>query len=119
MDFPGRVSLCSGSVLTVIILVAVFGFGCALRPTVTGKWQVMKGPASVRFEADGVFHAVDNEGMAVSGSYRLTGNDGIQFEVDHGEAQPEIIQARLVLEEERMVLIFPGDDGVQTYRRLP
>ena len=114
-----RFSLFSSSIITVIIVVAVFFFGCALRPTLTGKWQDVKGPATVRFEADGVFHAVDNEGMAVSGTYRLTGDDGIQFEVTHDEAQPEIIQARMILEEDRMVLILPGDDEVQTYRRLP
>lgn len=114
-----RFSFFSSSILTGVIAVAVFFFGCALRPTLTGKWLNVKGPATVRFEADGVFHAVDNEGMAVSGTYRLTGDGSIQFEVDHGDAQPEIIQARMVLEEDRMVLIFPGDDEVQTYRRLP
>jgi len=114
-----RFSLFSGSIFTVIVLVAVLVLGCGLRPTVTGRWQDVKGPATVHFEADGVFHAVDNEGMAVSGTYRLKGNDQIQFEVDHGETQNEIIQARMVLEEDRMVLIFPGDDEVETYRRLP
>jgi len=114
-----RFSLFPSSILTVIIVAAVLAFGCALRPTVTGKWQDVKGPATVRFEANGVFHAVDNEGMAVSGAYHLKGDDGIQFEVDHGEAQKEIIQARIVLEEDRMVLIFSDGDEVETYRRLP
>ncbi|BBO74204.1 hypothetical protein DSCW_16210 [Desulfosarcina widdelii] len=114
-----RYSFFSGSILALIILVTVFSLGCALRPTVAGKWQDVKGPATVRFGADGVFHAVDNEGMAVSGTYRLKGNDEIQFEVNHDEARPEVIRARMVLEEDRMVLIFPGDDEVQTYRRLP
>ena len=99
-----RFSLFSSSILTVIIVVAVFFFGCAMRPAVTGGWQDVKGPATVRFEADGVFHAVDNEGMAVSGTYRLKGADGIQFAVDHGETQTEIVQARMVLGEDRMVL---------------
>jgi len=94
-------------------------FGCALRPALTGKWQDVEGLATVRFEADGVFNAVDNEGMAVSGTYRLTGGDGIQFEVGHGETQPEIIRARLVLQEDRLVLIVPGEKNAQTYRRLP
>jgi len=119
MASPRRFSFCSGSIFTVIIVAAVFGFGCSLQPMVTGKWQDMKGPATVRFEADGVFHAVDNEGMAVSGTYRLTGDDGIEFEVNHGEAQPEIIKARMVLQGDRMVLIFDGENSVQTYRRLP
>ncbi|WP_319524884.1 hypothetical protein [uncultured Desulfosarcina sp.] len=114
-----RFSFFSGRMLMIVVVAAVLVSGCALRPTVTGKWQDVKGPATVHFEADGVFHAVDNEGMAVSGTYRLTGADGIQFEVDYGEAQNEIIQARMILEEDRMVLIFSEGDEVETYRRLP
>jgi nitrogen fixation-related uncharacterized protein len=114
-----RIFLSPGSILMAIIVMAVFFWGCASRPAVTGRWQDVQGPATVRFEAGGVFHGMDNEGMAVSGTYRLKGADGILFQVDHGDNRIEVVEARITLQEDRMVLIFPGEKEVQAYRRQP
>jgi hypothetical protein len=67
----------------------------------------------------GPFHAVDNEGMPVSGVYRLVGADGIRFEIRHGEAETEIIDARIIRAGERMTLTFPGENAIETYERIP
>jgi hypothetical protein len=93
--------------------------GCAAGSIVVGDWQAVQGTARVTFKPDGGFEAVDNAGMAVSGRYRLTGVDGIQFEFRHGEHETEVVDARVVREEDRLMLIFPGEASVQHYRRIP
>ena len=82
--------------LIVLIVMALAAYGCAsgptfwptwptlAGPTIVGNWKAVEGNATVRFAADGVFHAVDNQGMPVTGNYRLMGADGIQFEIRHG-----------------------------------
>ena len=115
-DLPRHRSSILLSVLLVILL--AIG-GCATGPTVVGHWQAEQGTASVRFAADGHFQAVDNQGMAVSGTYRLTGADGIQFEVRHSDNESEVIDARAVRRDDRLTLIFPGETAVETYRLVP
>lgn len=105
------------SIAMFAIIIAVCG--CAAGPSVVGKWQAEEGTASVSFGTDGIFHAVDNEGMAVSGNYRLVGADGIQFEVLHGGHESELIDARVAREGDRLMLIFPGENAVDTYLLLP
>ena len=79
----------------------------------------MEGNATVRFAADGVFHAVDNQGMPVTGNYRLMGADGIQFEIRHGGEKTETIDARVIQAGERLTLTFPGEHALETYERIP
>jgi hypothetical protein len=86
---------------------------------VVGHWQAMEGTASVTFKPDGEFEAVDNMGMAVTGTYRLIGTGGIQFEVRHGDHETEVIDARVVREDDRLTLTFPGEALAETYRRSP
>ncbi len=111
-----RCQCCRIAVLAIIFAI----YGCAAGPMVVGDWQAVEGTARVTFRSDGEFDAVDNAGMAVNGRYRLTGVDGIQFEVRHGgEHETEVIDARVVREEDRLMLIFPGEASVQNYRRIP
>ncbi len=105
--------------LTTLIVLLLAVFGCASGPTIVGSWQAVEGTASVTFAADGVFQAIDNEGMAVAGKYRLMGTDGIQFEVQHGGQENEVIDARVVRAGDQMTLIFPGDAVVESYQRIP
>ena len=112
-----RCCRCAFSIALLTIILAVCG--CAAGPSVVGKWQAEEGAASVSFGTDGVFHAVDNEGMAVSGNYRLVGADGVQFEVLHGGHESEVIDARVAREGDRLMLTFPGENAVDTYRLLP
>ena len=112
-----RCCRCAVSIALLAIVLAVCG--CAAGPSVVGKWQAVEGPASVSFGTDGVFRAVDNQGMAVSGNYRLVGADGIQFEVLHGGHESEVIDARVARDGDRLMLTFPGEEAVDIYHRLP
>jgi hypothetical protein len=66
-----------------------------------------------------VFHAVDSQGMPVSGNYRLMGTAGIQFEIRHAGEETETIDARIVQSGERLTLTFPGENTSETYERIP
>lgn len=102
-----------------LLAIILAGCGCATGPSVVGKWQAVEGPASVSFGTDGVFRAVDNQGAAVSGNYRLVGADGIQFEVLHGGHESEVIDARVARDGDRLMLTFPGEESAETYHLLP
>ena len=113
--------------LIVLIVMALVANGCASGPTfwptsgptIVGNWKAVEGSATVRFAADGVFHAVDNQGMPVSGNYRLMGADGIRFEIRHGGEETETIDARVIQAGERLTLTFPGEHSLETYERIP
>lgn len=113
--------------LIVLIVMALVAYGCSSRPTfwptsgptIVGHWKAVEGSATVRFAADGVFHAVDNQGMPVSGNYRLMGADGIRFEIRHGGEETETIDARVIHAGERLTLTFPGEHNLETYERIP
>ena len=113
--------------LIALIVMALVAYGCASRPTfwptsgptIVGNWKAVEGSATVRFAADGVFHAVDNQGMPVSGNYRLMGADGIRFEIRHGGEETETIDARVIQAGERLTLTFPGEHSLETYERIP
>ena len=108
---------CRPSIALIVILLVIHG--CASAPTIVGHWKAVEGNAGVNFTADGVFHAVDNEGMPVSGTYRLKGSDGIQFEIRHGAEEIETIDARVIRVAGRLTLAFPGENAVETYERIP
>lgn len=110
-----------------LAVIALAAYGCASGPTsgptsgpaIVGNWKAVEGTATVRFAADGVFHAVDNQGMPVSGNYRLMGADGIQFDIRHGGEETETIDARVIRTGERLTLTFPGEHAMETYERIP
>lgn len=105
--------------LIALMVVTAAVCGCASGPTIVGNWKAVDGAATVRFAADGVFHAVDNQGMPVSGNYRLVGADGIQFEIRHSGEETETIDATVIREGERLTLAFPGEHAIETYERIP
>lgn len=110
---------CLNWCLIALIVIILFAHGCASGPTIVGSWQALEGNAIVTFADDGVFHAVDNQGMPVSGVYHLTGADGIQFNIRHGKEEFETIDARIIRAGERLILSFPGENTVETYERIP
>ncbi len=105
--------------LIALIAMALTAYGCASVPTIAGNWQALGGTGRVTFADDGVFHAIDNQGMPVSGVYRLMGADGIQFEIRHGGEETEIIDARIIRAGDRLTLTFPGENAIETYERIP
>lgn len=116
---------CRYRCLIVLVVIVLAAYGCAAGPTmlsgpsIIGDWKAVDGPATVRFAADGMFHAVDNQGMPVSGNYRLKGADGIQFEIRHAGEETETIDARVIQTGDRLTLRFPGENAVEIYERIP
>jgi hypothetical protein len=105
--------------LIAVIVMALSAYGCASGPTIVGNWKALAGSATVNFAADGGFQAVDNQGMPVSGRYRLVGANGIQFEIQHDGEETETIEARVMQAGERLTLAFPGENTVESYERIP
>ncbi|WP_319409165.1 hypothetical protein [uncultured Desulfosarcina sp.] len=105
--------------LIALIVISFATYGCASGPTIVGNWKAVEGAATVNFAADGGFQAVDNQGMPVSGKYRLVGANGIQFEIQHGGDETETIEARVIRAGERLTLAFPGENTVESYERIP
>ena len=108
-----------GRRLIALIVMILAAYGCASGPTIVGNWKAVEGAATVNFAADGGFQAVDNQGMPVSGKYRLVGANVIQFEIAHDGENTETIEARVIRTGERLTLAFPGENAVESYERIP
>ena len=90
---------------------------CASTPAVVGKWREVGKTATVVFGADGRFKAVDNQGMAVSGTYTLHDNGTIRFAIDRQGVPPEIVDGKIVLHGEELTLTSGNGSEVDRYKR--
>jgi hypothetical protein len=100
------------------ITAIVFLVSCQHSINLIGKWQEVGKMATLEFCDDHTFSAVDNMGMAVSGTYALDNNGNIRFEIKHDEPSPEIIRAKVLVREEELIFIY-GDNGeAENYRRI-
>jgi len=91
---------------------------CLHSPDISGKWQETRGRAIFEFQKDHTFSTVDNMGMQVSGKYNLDGQGNIRFEIQHEEANIEIIDARVTVAGDELIFKF-GDTGeIERYRRV-
>lgn len=102
-----------------LILIWPIVSSCASAPDITGRWQEVGAQATLDFRPDGTFTAVDNLGMAVSGTYQLQASGGARFDIAHPGGAPETIMGRISLRGDRLS-IFMNDDGEREhYRRVP
>lgn len=101
--------------LTVIMLVWISS--CAGMPAVIGKWQQPGRSATVQFNRDGTFTAVDNQGMAVNGKYCIMKKNRVRFEIDMPDAPPEIINGTYVLDGQRLTLTSADGEDVDVYQK--
>jgi len=84
----------------------------------TGKWQETRGRAIIEFFENRTFKTVDNMGMTVSGTYSINDKGNVRFEIKHKDASAEIIDAKVSIAEDEMILNF-GDTGeVEKYRKV-
>ena len=91
---------------------------CQQSPNLTGKWQEIGKAVTLEFNEDHTFKAVDNIGMAVSGTYALDNNGNMRFEIKYGEPEAEIIDAKVTFAGDELIFNF-GDKGeVEKYRRV-
>jgi hypothetical protein len=91
---------------------------CQQSPNLTGKWQEAGKTATLEFRDDHTFSAVDNMGMAVSGTYSLDNNGNIRFEIKHNEPSPEIIIVKVTVRDDELTVIYGYAGEVENYRRV-
>ncbi len=99
--------------LTVFICFLIIS--CASAQGVVGKWREVGKTATLEFLKDGTFKAVDNQGMAVSGQYTLSGN--ARFEIDREDSSPEIVTGMISVRGEELTLISGDGKEVDRYKR--
>jgi hypothetical protein len=91
---------------------------CQQSPNLIGKWQEVGKTATLEFNEDHTFSAVDNMGMAVSGTYSLDNNGNIRFEIKHNEPSPEIIIVKVTVRDDELTVIYGYAGEVENYRRV-
>jgi hypothetical protein len=106
----------------ILILLGLLVFlsivSCQHSINLIGKWQEVGKTATLEFRDDHTFIAVDNMGMAVSGTYALDNNGNIRFEIKQDEPEDEIVDAKVTFAGDEMIFNF-GDKGeVENYRRV-
>ena len=106
----------------VLILLGLLVFlsiaSCQQSQNVIGKWQEVGKTATLEFNEDHTFKAVDNMGMSVSGTYSLDDSGKMRFEIKHNEPEAEIINAKVTFAGDELIFNF-GDKGeVENYRRV-
>jgi hypothetical protein len=90
---------------------------CSSTPDITGKWKEVGKVATIEFSKDGTFKAVDNQGMAVSGKYTLSGDGQLRCEVQHEGRTVEVVNLRALFKGDELTLTSPGHTGAEHYRR--
>jgi hypothetical protein len=101
-----------------VIIPLTFILACAANtPNIVGKWKEIGKTATLEFWKDGTFKAVDNQGMAVKGKYKLIEPGNIKLEIFRQDAPPEIVNGTFSLQGD--VLTVTSADGKETerYRR--
>jgi hypothetical protein len=57
-------------------------------------------------------------GMAVSGKYTLLKNGNMRFEIVHQGSSKEIVEGKLSIQEDELVISFGKGKGVERYKRV-
>ena len=96
----------------------VFLVSCQQSQNVIGKWQEIGKTATLEFNEDHTFKAVDNMGMSVSGKYYLDDSGKIRFEIKHHEPSPEIIIVKVTVRDDELTVIYGYAGEVENYRRV-
>ena len=106
----------------VLILLGLLVFlsiaSCQQSQNVIGKWQEIGKTATLEFNEDHTFKAVDNMGMSVSGKYYLDDSGKIRFEIKHHEPSPEIIIVKVTVRDDELTVIYGYAGEVENYRRV-
>jgi hypothetical protein len=84
-----------------------------------GRWKAVDGNAAVEFTTVmGSSMPLTTRGCLLPGFTGWWGQDGIQFEIRHGEADTEIVDARIPAGRSADP-VFPGENASETYERIP
>ena len=91
-----------------------FIIACANTPNLVGKWKEIGKAATLELMEDGKFKAVDNQKMAVSGKYTLSGHGNVRFEIFRHGSPYEIVKGKYSMQGD--ILTFTSADGKETQR---
>ena len=81
---------------------------CADVLDVKGRWQAIGAQATEAFRSDGTFTAVDNQGMSVSGTYRVKGDGHVRFDIADPGGSTETIHVHISIGEDTLIVISEG-----------
>ena len=99
------------------LVLVLFCLSCQHTLDVTGKWQGIGTTASLEFNRDRTFNAVDGMGMAVGGRYSLENGD-MRLEIKHPGSPDEIIHVKIKIEDDELTFIYGGKEQDDRYRRV-
>jgi len=104
---------------TLLVLVGLFAAACATAPDVVGRWREVGRTATLDLQADGRFEAVDNEGLAVSGSYALAPDGRARFEIVDRDRVVDVVHLTLNVQGDELTLRPTDGTAIEHYRRIP
>jgi hypothetical protein len=102
----------------LMLIVIVLFLSCQHSPSITGKWQEIGKAGILEFNDNNTFIAVDDMGMAVSGTYHLDDNGNMRLEIKHHESPTEIIKLRIKIEADNLTFSDDGKEIVDKYSRV-
>jgi hypothetical protein len=106
--------LCSALVIISLTLI----LACAANtPNIVGQWKEIGKTATLEFQKDGTFKAVDNQGMAVNGKYKLIEPGNIRLEIFRQDSPPEIVKGTFSLQGDVLTVTSADGKEVERYKR--
>ncbi len=105
-----------GCILLLVPLLFFLTF-CASRSGLVGKWKEVGKSATMEFSKDGTFKAVDNQGMAVSGTYTLSRDGQLRCEIRQKEGAGEIVNLKVSIRGDGLALTSSDSSNAEHYRR--
>jgi len=103
---------------SVLVIIALFFIlACASTPFIVGKWKEIGKTATLEFWKDGTFKAVDNQGMAVKGKYKLIEPENVRFEIFRQDSPPEIVNGTYSLQGDLLTVTSADGKEIERYKR--
>ena len=87
------------------------------KSNLDGRWREVGRTATLEFQADGAFKAVDNEGLAVAGRYTVGKDGSIRFEIQREGATDEIVNLSFSINGDQLTLNASNGAGTERYQK--
>jgi hypothetical protein len=90
---------------------------CASSADIVGSWREIGKMATLEFSQDGTFKAMDNQGLAVTGTYAISGDGTLTCEIPRDGAPSEIVRLKISVNGDEMAVAHAASRQVERYRR--
>ncbi len=104
-----------GLITIFMVLWIVLTAACTHRADLIGKWQEVGKTATVEFFKDGIFKAVDNQGMAVKGRYVYDAGR-LRLDIARPGLTPERVTGECSVKSGQLTLISEDGKEVEQYQ---